>query len=50
MKHTKHFDEEITDDQSVINFLLERVRGLSIVSTPPLAEVDLEEAEESDDF
>ena len=50
MKHKKYFDEENVDDQSVLNFLLERVRGLSIVSTPPLAEVDLEEAEESGDF
>lgn len=47
---TKHFDEDVTDDQSVINVLLEKVRGLSIVSTPPLAEVELEPEEESTDF
>lgn len=35
------FNENTTDDQRVLNLLLEKVRGLSVVSTPlPLAEAE----------
>ena len=42
------FDENITDDQSVLNVLLHEVRGLTIVSTPPLAEVEIEASDDVD--
>lgn len=42
------FDENTTDDQTVLNVLLRTVRGISIVSTPPLAEVEVGADDESD--
>lgn len=42
------FDESVSDDQSVINMLLRTVRGISIVSTPPLAEVEVGTDDDSD--
>lgn len=33
------FDQGTTDDQSVLTILLRTVRGISIVSTPPLVEI-----------
>lgn len=42
------FDESVSDDQSVINMLLRTVRGISIVSTPPLAEIEVGADDDSD--
>lgn len=42
------FEQSTTDDQSVLNALLRSVRGLRIVSTPPLAEVEVSAENESD--
>lgn len=42
------FEQSTADDQSVINTLLRTVRGLSIVSTPPLAPIEIGSDNESD--
>ena len=42
------FDENTSDDQSVINVLLQTVRGLRIVSSPQLTAVELGDDVESD--
>lgn len=40
------FEQNSTDDQSVLNVLLQRVRGLTLVSTPAV----IEETGEDVDF
>lgn len=42
------FDESTTDDQSVLNTLLRTVRGIGIVSTPPLVQIEVGADDESD--
>ncbi|HEU0266451.1 MAG TPA: hypothetical protein VFQ70_02385 [Candidatus Saccharimonadaceae bacterium] len=42
------FDENTTDDQTVLTILLRTVRGIGIVSTPPLAEVEVGADDDSD--
>lgn len=39
------FEQSSTDDQSVLNILLERVRGLSLVSTPIIVDDTGEDVE-----
>lgn len=39
------FEQSSTDDQSVLNVLLQRVRGLSLVSTPVLVDETGEDVE-----
>lgn len=42
------FDASTTDDQSALNTLLRTVRGLSIVSTPPLVSIEVGADDEPD--
>lgn len=42
----ERFNENTTDDQRALNMLLEKVRGLRVVSSPmPLAKVEADDAD-----
>lgn len=36
------FDENNTDDQQILSALMQKVKGLTIVSYPPAATIDVE--------